>query len=1155
MKVFKKTALLLIFLLCLLGIGGSVFAAGALEPLTLKTGGPGNTVHTIKSWDALKKECFGNGDTIELQIGSPNGRPKSIIVPETLTSLKLSGEWTCALVLESDTTLTLEDGFVTAGGITAQKSLTLTAAGVTVIGGFGTPLVVEGPGLTIDGIGIIDFTSADGDAMVSGNYTTLHHKSAVVTSENPYIPLFCASGDLTFINDGGTLAYGGIYAYGALKTTVNSGILDFSQSETNLESAVNQSELTVNNSYIHGSNSGGYGLCVDSITINGGNIDATLKCPPPDGLIYYRFMTLPIDGIYPALVPADIYSDQGEHRPALLDANGCITSYFPEGVWHVSIGGRDAGSFTINLEHPPSLHAVQLRLNAMQNGDTLDLRKLEENDEVAVLQLPEGLTDFTLLGTPDNPVSLGFEATPGAAVTITLQDVTLSENSGALFQNVGDATFILEGTSILRRPLLSTVGGHVRMTGSGTLQQPASSKNQAIVTAGGDTCLDIEAGTYTLEQRLMTGSSDVSLGYEQKGGDLWHKGDTFIQSSGTSEGDLTVTITGGTLSSNGSGKAFTSSGTVIYKQSAGRVQGSGLLDGDIIQFAVIDGELSLSADNAINGHTVNAYIGGGVVTIDGRDAFAISSDTGGAYIQRGGTLITQSTHSDQTLNLESHSIQGGSIFATFKEPIEEGKEVLYEVHNPDGTLAASTDVIVRGPISFEARTSAAGLLHMYLPSGSYQVLQGDTLLGTFNADTNTIVITSWQQMDSLLSNTDGQGLRDDDIIDISAMSGDTSGVYNIALPAWISRAHFVGNPGQFINARFSLASGRSTPVSLTIENLYLRPEEGHVIDIAQPAPIGSTLILAGDNSLQASKDVTAAGIHVDDVTWQQSDEWFESHPDNGERVLKALTIDAQTDDFGTMPTLQVNCSSSLGAAIGGGMYECAGDITIKNGNIQAIAGEGAAIGGGSKYGAGGQIAIQGGCITAESTNGVPIGGGSNSDGGNIQIDGATVSCISQNTESDGTLVGSLGYARGFSTFGPYADKDNIISEATVSVKSCNLRSYNHETTEEASIAAAGKDLANGKIKITFTDSNNMPLSDYGLIIRNVDTGEETARIRTWRADGNGSAGLVYTYLPDGNYRFESASEPGRIATSIRYPDGVLSAGGYVPTEGIVLKFD
>ncbi|MEG0377909.1 MAG: hypothetical protein RR614_05450, partial [Eubacterium sp.] len=141
------------------------------------------------------------------------------------------------------------------------------------------------------------------------------------------------------------------------------------------------------------------------------------------------------------------------------------------------------------------------------------------------------------------------------------------------------------------------------------------------------------------------------------------------------------------------------------------------------------------------------------------------------------------------------------------------------------------------------------------------------------------------------------------------------------------------------------------------------------------------------------------------------------------------------------------------------------------------------------------------------------------------------------------------------SFAPVSSRDNILTEASVSLKNCNLRAYNHESTEQATLAAGQKDLATARLKLTFVGSDKKPLSDYGILIRNVDTGEVVSTLKTWRSDRSGSGGLVYTYLPDGRYRFESVSEPGKIAVSNQYPDGVLTAGLLVNVEGIVLKFD
>lgn len=1175
MNAFKKTLLTLTLLSLFLGLATPVFAktdsaviSDSKQNITLKfSPNHTNRPHSIYSWDELKNTSFGNGDLIDLNLDSAGARYGDIIIPKEFKNLTVTGNWTHPLVAQDTCTLTLAPGFKSVGGIKAQRDLNLVI-GKTDYYDYPllTTLTVEGDTLTIDGSGKLIFLDNPSQSMISGSYSNLHIKGGTFKYDDFLeTPLFYTTKDLNLTMDGGSIADGGVYSEGILNTTLNNGIMNFSESYTSLKSAAGQSHLTVNGGCIIGNAIEEYGLSIDSLVVNGGCIESTLKCPPPKGLMYWAFT--PPDP-YLAYDQVDVYDDLGEHRPAILN-DGVLQSYFPLGTWHVSIDGKDLGSFTVT-EVPQLPEAVDTRLNNMQNGDTLDLSQLDDhhlNYDTEIpgnYTIPDGLTDFTIAGDPNNSLIRSFvAANPAATFNITLKDLKADDPfEESLFLNLANVNFTLSGTVGVYRSLLDTVGGHVRFRGDGSLQQfaqPVGSPKSALIYTTGNTCVDIESGTYRFAYALMDGVSEVDMGYEQKGGKVVHTGDTYIQCSGCREGDLTVAVSGGSMElDSGQHKTafYNPNGSVVYKQSGGKVMGSDFLGGAITQFAMIDGELNLAAANAIRGGTVNAYLGGGVMTIDGKSGYAVNSETGGIYIQRGGTLITQADNPEQTMRLEKQSISGGSIFATFEQPIQAGKEVLYAVHHTDGSLAAATDIIVRGPVNFGARTNASGLLHMYLPEGTYQVFDAssETLLGSFEAKDNAITITNWQQLDSLLSNSDGQGLRDDDIIDLSAMSGDTSGVYNIALPNWVSRAHFKGAPGKFINARFTLADGRTTPIALTIENLYLHPDEGHVIDIAQPAELSANLILSGDNSLQTGKDVSAAGIHVDDLTWQQSDVWFDENPSDA-RVLNSLTIDALTDDFGKMPTLNVNAVSSLGAAIGGGMYECGGDITIKGGAIQATASEGAAIGGGSKYGVGGQITIDDGYITAESTNGAPIGGGSNSDGGNIHINGGNVTCINPNTESDGTLVGSLGYARGFTTFGPANDKDTFISEANVSLKYCNLRSYNHENSEEATFAASRKDLAHGRIKIRFTDANNTPLSGYNLIIRNVDTGEAAACIRTWNKDNSGSEGLVYTYLPDGRYCFESVSEPGKIAVNDRYPDGTLNAGSAVPSEGLVFKFN
>ena len=116
--------------------------------------------------------------------------------------------------------------------------------------------------------------------------------------------------------------------------------------------------------------------------------------------------------------------------------------------------------------------------------------------------------------------------------------------------------------------------------------------------------------------------------------------------------------------------------------------------------------------------------------------------------------------------------------------------------------------------------------------------------------------------------------------------------------------------------------------------------------------------------------------------------------ENGIEVSEgnSLTIYAQSKDENDMGKLAAY--SRGGAAIGGGNEGSGGNITINGGSVTAASGaEGAGIGGGNS-GEGGTITISGGEVTATSRDGAGIGGGKGGAGGTITINKGKVTAAS-----------------------------------------------------------------------------------------------------------------------------------------------------------------
>ncbi|MEG0377118.1 MAG: hypothetical protein RR614_01425, partial [Eubacterium sp.] len=923
-KSLKKMAVaILIMLICLGGLGSAVYAFELPQvpmgaDITLLVGGPGGQSHTITSWKQLKTTSFGNGDTIDLQmkiedLGDYMDAPKNIHIPEALKDLRIAGSWVSGIVLKGEMRLSILDGTSLMKTMTAPKNLTLNIEGNSVFVVKDRAINFGGELLTFEGMGNLVFTDLLNDASIiygDDSYTVKLEGPNIANvpmgSDGYYgISLFSSAEKLSVIQNGGIIAGVGIRGDQGLDTVINDGVMQFEGYESGfLGSEDGTSSLTLNGGLLKVKDgTWGEPLDVDTIAINGGSLMAKLKCDLPENL--YAWSSYFVKPPYAAV---DVYNSAGEHRPARLDEEGKLFGYFPEGEWTVSHEGQVIRNFTIDAHKPLLLESVPNSLKSMKNGDVLDLSMLVEREDRESFTLPAALTSFTLSGNPKILLYLSFIASQQSVpLEVTLKNISVTDAKGRdpLFQNTGSMVITTEGTCSMGRRMVSTVGGSVRLVGDGTMMNDA---DDSLIYATGDTSLLMESGTYQMDGSFLSGADGVSLEYNQKGGQVSANGNSFVtvNESANGQGTLMVNITNGNLDVNCETAAFKSEGNLIYKQSSGSVEGSRLMESDVTQFAIIDGEMKLAADDAIQGGTVNGYLGGGVMRIDGKNSFAVNSEKDGVFIQRGGLLTTHSDGQDYTMHMDNHFIESGSIFANFKTPILEGKEVRYEVHDLDGSLYSNQKVTVRGPVSFETQTNTEGLLHMYLPEGNYQVLNGDTLLGSFDAADNVKVITDWQQLDVLLKNSEGNGLRNNDIVDISAMAGVSGDTYNIALPAWLDRATFVSQSGKFINARFSLAEGREKQLALTVENMYIRPTDGHGIDIALPADKGgASLIFSGDNSIQIKDDITAAGIRVADVTYTQSEEWFEVHPGT-EKVLSALIIDGKTDDFGNAASLLVN---------------------------------------------------------------------------------------------------------------------------------------------------------------------------------------------------------------------------------------------------------
>lgn len=203
----------------------------------------------------------------------------------------------------------------------------------------------------------------------------------------------------------------------------------------------------------------------------------------------------------------------------------------------------------------------------------------------------------------------------------------------------------------------------------------------------------------------------------------------------------------------------------------------------------------------------------------------------------------------------------------------------------------------------------------------------------------------------------------------------------ITIPANVIGLTIKGGGTAVINCSIALASGRSSSIALTIENLDLTAglnQSG--IDFTNAGGFGADLQFKGTNTVKAGTG-TGAGICI---------------PKNIAVSLNEATANSGAILNASGGVGEAGTASFTGAGIGSPKFIECGYVDIVGGIINATAYEGsAAIGGGrgsgGDTGGAGTVSIQGGTITATGGDyGAGIGGGWAGKGGIVTISGGTV---------------------------------------------------------------------------------------------------------------------------------------------------------------------